>query len=83
VPDATLSLHQGDRALGQVRRLALLPQTLDALGKHYKFQDDRAVVGSAGDGAGRDPASAPARRQIDFVYDDGLRSYKTTKPSRA
>jgi excinuclease ABC subunit A len=84
--DADLVIPDGDRTL---RAGAIAPwaktsspyylQTLQALGKHYKFTLDtkwkdlpKRVQDAILHGSGEDA--------IRFVYDDGLRSYETRKP---
>jgi excinuclease ABC subunit A len=79
VPDANLSLRQG--AIAPWAKPSTSPyytQTLEALGKHFGFKHDR-----------RRGTTCPKRcsnailfgtgEKITFVYDDGLRSYKTPK----
>jgi excinuclease ABC subunit A len=53
-------------------------QTLDALGKAYGFKITEKWSDLA-DEAREAVLRGTGSRQIDFVYDDGLRSYKTTK----
>jgi excinuclease ABC subunit A len=78
VPDENLTLRDGAVSPWAKSTSPYYSQTLDALGKVYgfklgdKFKDltdeaKDAVLNGTGD------------RQITFNYDDGLRSYKTTK----
>ena len=79
VPDPTLSLKDGAMAPWSRSSAAYYNQTLQAVAKHFgdstgtAFQD--LSVGTQTAllfGSGKTP--------IQFVYDDGLRTYKTTKP---
>ena len=79
VPDPTLSLRDGAMAPWSRSSAAYYNQTLAAVAKHFgdstgtPFQD--LSVGTQTAllfGSGKTP--------IQFVYDDGLRTYKTTKP---
>lgn len=79
VPDLTISLHDGAIAPWSKTSAPYYVQTLDALVKHFggstrsPFEDLSAGVQEAIlYGTGKTP--------INFVYDDGLRTYKTTKP---
>ena len=79
VPDETLSLRNGAIAPWSKSSSPYYLQTLEAIGKHYKFSVNtpwedlpkkaRDVVLN---GSGED--------EIKFVYDDGLRRYETKKP---
>ena len=81
VPDRTLSLRQG-AILPWAKTGSTSPyytQTLDAICKHYKAsmstpwdELDETVQDAILHGTGDE--------EITFVYDDGLRSYKTKKP---
>src|SRR5919197_5471553 len=79
IPDKDRSLRAGAIAPWAKSSSPYYVQTLQALGKHYKFTLDTkwkdlpkktqdAILHGSGDDA------------IRFVYDDGLRSYQTTKP---
>lgn len=79
VPDSSLSLKDGAIAPWSRTSAPYYRQTLDALCKHFDaslntpFADLSAGVQEAIlYGTGKTP--------ITFVYDDGLRTYKTTKP---
>ena len=79
VPDLTLSLHDSAIAPWSKTSAPYYVQTLDAVAKHFggstrsPFEDLSAGVQEAIlYGTGKTP--------INFVYDDGLRTYKTTKP---
>ncbi|MBL8573952.1 MAG: excinuclease ABC subunit UvrA [Hyphomicrobiaceae bacterium] len=78
VPDASLSLRQGAIAPWAKSTSPFYMQTLDGLARHYKFsltvpwrelpeEGKRAIL----QGTGSD--------QVTFTYDDGLRSYQSTK----
>jgi excinuclease ABC subunit A len=79
IPDKDRTLRAGAIAPWAKSSSPYYIQTLQALGKHYKFTLDTkwkdlpkktqdAILHGSGDDA------------IRFVYDDGLRSYQTTKP---
>jgi excinuclease ABC subunit A len=79
IPDKDRTLRAGAIAPWAKSSSPYYVQTLQALGKHYKFTLDTkwkdlpkktqdAILHGSGDDAVR------------FVYDDGLRSYQTTKP---
>jgi excinuclease ABC subunit A len=79
VPDETLTLRRGAVAPWARSTSPYYTQTLDALAKHYKFSTNLPW------------ADLPKRAQevilfgtgeeaVTFLYDDGLRSYRTTKP---
>ncbi|MXN64583.1 excinuclease ABC subunit UvrA [Stappia sp. GBMRC 2046] len=81
VPDHTLSLRDG-AVLPWSRTGATSPyytQTLEALGRHYKekmttpWEDLSADFRHA-------ILFGTGKQEIEFVYDDGARSYKTKKP---
>ena len=55
-------------------------QTLQALAKHYKVSMTTPWEQAAQARAARASCTAPARRRSTFVYEDGLRNYKTVKP---
>jgi excinuclease ABC subunit A len=79
VPDEKLSLRQGAVAPWANSTSQYYMQTLDSLARHYKFsvntpwgelpEKARTVILH---GSGSEP--------VTMQYDDGLRSYKTTKP---
>jgi excinuclease ABC subunit A len=79
VPDAKQSLKRGAIAPWAKSSSPYYLQTLEALGRHYKFRLDRpwselpeagrnAILYGSGD------------EEIRFAYDDGLRSYEVKKP---
>ena len=79
VPDVTLSLRDGAIAPWSKTSAPYYLQTLGAIAKHFNastgtawedlpFEVQHAILY----GTGKTP--------INFVYDDGLRTYKTTKP---
>ena len=79
VPDHGLSLRQGAIAPWSKSTSPYYTQTLDSLAKQYKFSVTvpwSQLPKKAQDiilyGSGEDP--------VTFAYDDGMRSYKTTKP---
>jgi excinuclease ABC subunit A len=78
VPDDTLTLRDNAIAPWGKTQSPYYMQTLEALGRHYKFSLDKpwrdlpekarqAILYGTGD------------EEVTFQYDDGLRSYKTTK----
>jgi excinuclease ABC subunit A len=79
VPDHGLSLRQGAIAPWSKSTSPYYTQTLDSLAKTYKFsvtvpwsQLPKKAQDIILHGSGEDP--------VTFSYDDGMRSYKTTKP---
>jgi excinuclease ABC subunit A len=79
IPDKDVTLRKGAIAPWAKSSSPYYVQTLEALGKHYKFALDtkwKALPKKTQDailyGSGED--------EIKFVYDDGLRSYTTKKP---
>jgi excinuclease ABC subunit A len=79
VPDAKLSLRQGAVAPWANSTSQYYMQTLDSLARHYKFsvntpwrdlpeKAQKAILYGSGNEA------------VTMSYDDGLRSYRTTKP---
>jgi excinuclease ABC subunit A len=79
VPDVTLSLRDGAILPWSKTSAPYYHQTLQAVAKHYgastgtaweelPFEVQHAVLYGTG------------KEQINFVYDDGLRTYKTKKP---
>ena len=79
VPDVTLSLRDGAIAPWSKTSAPYYLQTLNAIAKHFK-----ASTGSAWEDLSEEVQNAvlygTGKTPIDFVYDDGLRTYKTTKP---
>jgi excinuclease ABC subunit A len=78
VPDESLTLRKGAVAPWQKSSSPYYLQTLEALGRHYKFSlnepwEDlpRRVRDVVLNGSGED--------EIKFIYDDGLRRYETKK----
>ncbi|TCD13119.1 excinuclease ABC subunit UvrA [Oricola cellulosilytica] len=78
VPDRSAAVHDGAIAPWSKSSSPYYRQTLDALGKAYGFKltDKWSTLP---DQAREAILYGTGSRQIDFVYDDGLRSYKTTK----
>ena len=79
IPDKDASLRKGAIAPWAKSSSPYYTQTLDALGKHYRFTLDTKWKDLAKKtqtailyGSGED--------EIKFVYDDGLRGYQTKKP---
>ncbi|MBX3568543.1 MAG: excinuclease ABC subunit A, partial [Rhizobiaceae bacterium] len=78
VPDESVSLRDGAVSPWAKSTSPYYAQTLDALGKAYgfklgdKFRDLSPEARSA-------ILNGTGKREITFQYDDGLRSYKTTK----
>jgi excinuclease ABC subunit A len=79
IPDKTATLRKGAIAPWAKSSSPYYTQTLDALGKHYKFTLDakwkdlpKKTQDALLYGSGED--------DIKFVYDDGMRSYTTKKP---
>ena len=79
VPDATLSLRDGAILPWSKTSAPYYQQTLSAVVKHYG-----ASTGTAWNELSEDVQNAvlygTGKTPINFVYDDGLRQYKTTKP---
>ncbi|MEM1039494.1 MAG: excinuclease ABC subunit UvrA [Pseudomonadota bacterium] len=81
VPDGSLSLSRGAIApwSKSSNPSPYYAQTLQAIGKVYGFK-----LTTAWDEIGSDGQTAilfgTGKKSIDFVYDDGLRTYKTSKP---
>src|ERR671936_477941 len=82
IPDKDRTLRKGAIAPWAKSSSPYYMQTLTALGKHYRFTLDtkwkdlpKKTQDAILYGSGEDP--------IRFVYDDGLRSYETTKPFEA
>ncbi|HVW91791.1 MAG TPA: excinuclease ABC subunit A, partial [Devosia sp.] len=79
VPDVTLSLRDGAVAPWSRTSAPYYLQTLEAVAKHYK-----ASTGTAWEDLPEELQNAvlygTGKTPIAFVYDDGMRTYKTTKP---
>ena len=79
VPDVTLSLRDGAISPWSKTSAPYYLQTLNAVAKHFK-----ASTGTAWEDLSEEVQNAllygTGKTPIDFVYDDGLRTYKTTKP---
>src|SRR6185312_9966982 len=79
VPDATMSVKDGAIAPWSKTSAPYYLQTLNAVAKHFG-----ASTGSAWEDLAEDVQNAvlygTGKTPINFVYDDGLRTYKTTKP---
>ncbi|MDR3472682.1 MAG: excinuclease ABC subunit UvrA [Devosia sp.] len=79
VPDVTLSLRDGAIAPWSKTSAPYYLQTLNAVAKHYG-----ASTGTAWEELSEEVQNAvlygTGKTAINFVYDDGLRTYKTTKP---
>ncbi|MBE0531257.1 MAG: excinuclease ABC subunit UvrA [Rhodospirillales bacterium] len=78
VPDENLSLRDGAVSPWAKSTSPYYAQTLEALGKVYGFKvGDRFC--DLSDAAKEAILRGTGEREITFQYDDGLRSYKTTK----
>ena len=79
VPDPKLTLKRGAVAPWAKSSSPYYLQTLDALGKHYKFRLDKpwSELPEAGRNAILYGSGA---EDIRFAYDDGLRAYEVKKP---
>src|SRR5690606_38806885 len=79
VSDVTLSLRDGAIVPWSKTSAPYYQQTLSAVLKHYG-----ASMGSAWEDLGEEVQDAvlygTGKTPINFVYDDGLRTYKSTKP---
>jgi excinuclease ABC subunit A len=79
VPDASLSIRDGAILPWSKTSAPYYLQTLQAVTKHYG-----ASTGSAWSDLSDEVKDAvlygTGKTPINFVYDDGLRQYKTTKP---
>jgi excinuclease ABC subunit A len=79
VPDGTLSLRDGAILPWSKTSAPYYLQTLSAVAKHYG-----ASTGTAWNDLSEEVQQAvlygTGKTPIDFVYDDGLRQYKTSKP---
>src|SRR5271157_5358587 len=79
VPDPKLSLKRGAVAPWAKSSSPYYLQTLDALGKHYKFRLDRPWS-ELPEAARNAILYGSGAEEIRFAYDDGLRSYEVRKP---
>jgi excinuclease ABC subunit A len=79
VPDESLTLKGGAIAPWSKSSSPYYNQTLDALGAAYGFKlGDRWR--DLGEEAQKAILYGTGSREVQFAYDDGLRSYRTTKP---
>ncbi len=79
VPDPKLTLKRGAVAPWAKSSSPYYLQTLEALGRHYKFRLDKPW--SELPEAGRNAIlHGSGEEEIRFAYDDGLRSYEVRKP---
>ena len=79
MPDPKLTLKRGAVAPWAKSSSPYYLQTLEALGRHYKFRLDRPW--SELPEAGRNAIlHGSGEEEIRFAYDDGLRSYEVKKP---
>ncbi len=67
---------------GRNRPRPIMRRRWKALGKAYGFKLGGQVQGPFRGSAARPSCAAPASARWTFHYDDGLRSYKTPRPSR-
>ncbi|HKI14403.1 MAG TPA: excinuclease ABC subunit UvrA, partial [Roseiarcus sp.] len=79
VPNPKLSLRQGAVAPWAKSSSPYYLQTLEALGRHYKFRLDRPWS-ELPEGARRVVLHGSGAEEIRMAYDDGLRSYEVKKP---
>ncbi len=79
VPDARLSLRKGAVAPWSKSSSPYYLQTLEALGKHYKFRLDTPWA-SLPEKARGVILNGSGGEAVRFAYDDGLRSYEVEKP---
>ncbi|MGE3870602.1 MAG: excinuclease ABC subunit UvrA, partial [Pseudorhodoplanes sp.] len=79
IPDKTTTLRKGAIAPWAKSSSPYYTQTLDALGKHYKFTLD-AKLKDLGKKTQDAILYGSGEDEIKFVYDDGMRSYTTKKP---
>ncbi|MDW6021353.1 excinuclease ABC subunit UvrA [Mesorhizobium sp. BAC0120] len=78
VPDENVTLRDGAIAPWAKSTSPYYNQTLDALGKEYGFKlGDK--FSSLSEAAQQAILRGTGEREVTFHYDDGLRSYKTTK----
>ena len=79
VPDPKLTLKRGAIAPWAKTSSPYYLQTLEALGKHYKFRLDRPWS-ELPEAARNAILYGSGEEEIRFAYDDGLRSYEVKKP---
>ena len=79
VPNAKLSLRQGAIAPWAKSSSPYYLQTLEALGRRYKFRLDKPWS-DLPDEARRVILHGSGTDEIRFAYDDGLRAYEVNKP---
>ena len=79
VPNAKLTLRQGAIAPWAKSSSPYYLQTLEALGRRYKFRLDKPWS-ELPDEARRVILHGSAADEIRFAYDDGLRAYEVNKP---
>jgi excinuclease ABC subunit A len=79
VPDPKLTLKRGAIAPWAKSSSPYYLQTLEALGKHYKFRLDRPWS-ELPEAARKAILYGSAEEEIRMAYDDGLRSYEVKKP---
>ena len=79
VPDARLTLRKGAVAPWAKSTSPYYLQTLEALGRHYKFRLD-APWSSLPEKARDVILYGSGEEEVRFAYDDGLRSYEVKKP---
>jgi excinuclease ABC subunit A len=79
VPDAKLTLRKGAIAPWARSTSPYYLQTLEALGKHYKFRLDMSFA-SLPAAAKKAILYGSGEEEIKFSYDDGLRAYDVKKP---
>lgn len=78
VPDETLTLRENAIIPWGKTSSPYYMQTLEALGRHYRFSLDKPW-GELPEKARKAILYGTGDEEITFQYDDGLRSYKTTK----
>ena len=79
VPDPKLTLKRGAIAPWAKSSSPYYLQTLEALGRHYKFRLDKPWS-ELPEAARNAILYGSGEEEIRFAYDDGLRSYEVTKP---
>jgi len=79
VPDPKLTLKRGAIAPWAKSGSPYYLQTLEALGRHYKFRLDKPWSDLPEDGRNA-ILHGSGEEEIRFAYDDGLRSYEVRKP---
>ncbi len=79
VPDPRLTLRRGAVAPWAKSTSPYYLQTLEALGRHYKFRLD-APWSSLPEKARDVILNGSGAEEVRFAYDDGLRSYEVKKP---